>query len=68
MTVRFCTYSLPLRLSALPLSEGKPLHAIVRANFEKLLNNAMNFLLRQLAEEMSTDRGVEQWVIIRIVI
>ena len=64
--VRFCTYSLPLRLSALPLSEGKPLHAIVRVNFEKSPNNAMNFL--PLKGEMSTDRGVEQWVIIRIVI
>ena len=67
MTIRFCTYTLPLRLSALPLNEGKPMQANVRANLGKALNYVMNFLslkgdLPDCVSQagMSTDRGVER--------
>ena len=58
MIIRIYTYTLPLRLSALPLNEGKQFQTNVGANFEKVLNCAANFL--PFKGEMSADRGVEQ--------
>jgi len=44
MTIRIDTYSLPLRLSALPLNEEKMLQASVRLSFKKALNYTTSFL------------------------